>query len=189
MRKLKLQVQISVDGFVSGPNGEMDWMTWNMDEKLSQYINDLTDSTDAILLGRKMASGFIDHWANVVNNPEDPSHSFGKKMIDRHKTVFTHTLEKSEWDNTDLATGDLVNEVNRLKQQPGKDIIVYGGAGFVSSLIKAGLIDEYHLFVNPAAIGKGMAIFGSLEKTRKLSLVKASPFECGIVVLCYKPVA
>jgi dihydrofolate reductase len=187
MRKLKLQVQISVDGFVAGPNGEMDWMTWNMDEKLMQYINDLTDSTDTILLGRKMAGGFIDYWANAAYNPADPKLAFGKKMIERHKVIFTSTLEKSEWDNTVLAKGDLASEVNKLKQQDGKDIVVYGGAGFVSSLIKAGLIDEFHLFVNPAAIGKGMSIFGALETTQKLSLVKATPFECGIVVLCYKP--
>ncbi len=187
MRKLKLQVQMSIDGYMGGPNGEMDWTTWNWDDLLKKYTQDLTDPVGTILLGRKMAGGFIDHWRNVANDPANEMYAAGKKFTDTHKVVFSKTLTQSEWPNTELATGDITDEVNELKQQEGGDIIVYGGSGFVSSLIKANLIDEYHLFVNPAAVGKGLTIFGQLEGNRKMTLVKATPFECGIVVLHYRP--
>jgi len=186
MRKLKLQVQLSVDGYVAGPNGEMDWMTWNWDDNLKQYVNDLTDSIDTILLGRKMAGGFISHWASVTA-PEDPSYEFARKMVTAHKVVFTQTLAESEWDNTNLAKGDIISEVNKLKAEDGKDIVVYGGSNFVSNLIKHNLIDEYHLFINPAAIAKGLPIFDKIGQKLNLKLVKVSPFSCGIVVLTYQP--
>ena len=188
MRKLKLQVQISVDGYIAGPNGEMDWMVWNWDDELKKYVTDLTDSIDCILLGRKMAPEFISHWAKVAANPDNPEFTAGKKFTDTPKVVFTKTLDESEWENTALATGDLVEEVKKLKQKEGKDIIVYGGASFVSSLIKEGLIDEFHLFVNPAALGNGMPIFERLDKKQSLTLKRSVAFDCGIVLLCYEPV-
>lgn len=149
MRKLKLQVQRSLDGFIAGPNGEMDWMTFAWDDALKEYVKKLTEPVDCILLGRKLAEGFIPHWAGVAANPNDPEFAAGQKFTNTPKVVFTKTLEQSPWDNTELATGDLADEVTQLKKQDGNDIIVYGGADFVSSLIKEGLIDEYHLFVNP----------------------------------------
>jgi dihydrofolate reductase len=187
MRKLKLQVQISVDGFIAGPSGQMDWITWEAGNDFINYVTELTDSSDSMLLGRKLAEGFIPYWTNITSSPEDPQYSFARRMVDTRKIVFSKTLDKSQWENTDLAKGDLTAEINKIKSQPGKDIIMYGGANFASSVIKAGLIDEYHLFVNPAAIGKGMAIFNTLESNQKLSFVKATPFSSGIVVLCYHP--
>jgi dihydrofolate reductase len=186
LRKLKLQVQMSVDGYIAGPNGEMDWLIWNWDDKLKEYVNELTESVDSILLGRKMTDGFISHWSDVMTKPDHPSYAFAKKMIETPKVVFTKTLNKSEWVNTDIATGDLTDEINKLKRQNGKDIIVYGGASFDSSLIKAGLIDEFHLFVNPAAIGNGMTIFKDLNEMQKFTLVKSIVFDCGIVLLHYE---
>jgi dihydrofolate reductase len=186
MRKLKLQVQISVDGHIAGPNGEMDWITWTTDQDFIDYVTDLTDSSDGMLLGRKLAEGFIPYWTDITNNPEDPQYSFAKKMVDTPKVVFSKTPDKFAWDNTKVENGDLATEINKIKSQEGGDIIMYGGAEFVSSVIKAGLIDEYHLFVSPSAIGKGMAIFNTLEGRQKFSLVKVTPLECGIVVLCYK---
>ncbi len=188
MRKLKLQVQVSIDGYIAGPNGEMDWLTFTWTDDLNNYVTEITQPVDTIVLGRKLAQGFIPHWANVAADPDNPEFTSGKKFTDTHKVVFTKTLDKSAWDNTVLAKGDLVDEVNKLKKQDGKDIIAYGGAGFVSSLISKNLIDEYHLFINPAAIGKGMPIFKEVEKKLNLQLVQARPFACGIVLLCYKPV-
>lgn len=186
MRKLKLQMQISVDGFVAGPNGELDWMTANFDPKLIEFINALTDSSDTILLGRKMTDGFVNYWENVVNNqPDSPEYSFARKMVETPKVVFSRTLDESKWNNTRLARGDLVEEVTHLKNQAGKDMIVYGGAGFVSALIQAGLIDEFNLFVNPIMINKGMRIFDSLDQRQALTLQQATAYECGIVVLTY----
>src|SRR6185503_3841495 len=146
MRKLKLQVQMTVDGYIAGPNGEMDWMVWNWDDELKQYTTALTEPVDCIILGRKLAEGFIPHWAGVAANPDHPEFTAGQKFTDTPKVVFTKTLDKSKWDNTVLAKGDLFDEITTLKKRDGKDIIVYGGAGFVSSLIKEGLIDEFNLF-------------------------------------------
>ena len=187
MRNLILQVQMSVDGFVAGPNGELDWMTWDWDDKIKAYVSQLTDSMDTILLGRKMTEGFISYWSDVIKNPKEPEYEFGKKMIDTPKVVFSRTLDKISWPNTRLASGDLSEEINRLKKQPGKDIIVYGGASLVSSLIQNKLIDEYHLFTNPVAIGRGMSIFEKIDDKLNFYLVKTEIFPCGIVVHQYRP--
>ena len=187
MRKLKLQMQQTVNGYVAGPNGELDWMTWNWSDDIKQFVTELTDSIDTILLGRNMTDGFIGHWDAAAKNPEDPSQEFAKKMVNAHKVVFTKTLERSEWENTVLAKGDIADEVNKLKAQDGKDIIVYGGAGFVSSLIKERLIDELYLFVNPAAIAVGLTIFGEVGGQLNLKLNESKTFDCGIVLLNYSP--
>ena len=185
MRKLKLQVQLSVDGFNAGPNGELDFMEWNWDDKLKNFVNEIHESVDTILLGRKMTDGFVKHWEGVPKG--DPSYAFARIMVETPKVVFSKTLEKSEWNNTTLAKEDLVDEINQLKKQKGKDIIVYGGSGFVSSLIGEGLIDEYLLFINPTALGNGMTIFSSLKNKQNLKLKKSITFDCGIVVLNYEP--
>jgi dihydrofolate reductase len=187
LRILRLQVQTTVDGYVAGPNGEMGFMVWNWDDELKNYVNEITEPVDCIILGRKLAEGFIPHWAKIAANPNDPEFAAGKKFTDTQKVVFTKTFEKSEWDNTVLAKGDLVDEITRLKKQKGKDIIAYGGATFVSALVRQGLVDDYHLFINPTAIGNGMTIFKELDSKRDLTLVKAASFDCGIVVLHYQP--
>ena len=187
-RKLKLQVQMSVDGFVGRPNGELDWMTWDWDDKIKNYVNELTDSVDTILLGRKMTDGFVSYWTDVVSRPDDLQYDFARKMVDKPKVVFTKTLDKSPWKNTTIAKGELADEIKKLKGKPGKDIIVYGGASFVSSLVRNNLIDVYHIFINPAVIGKGISIFQDLNNHFKLNLVKSIGFECGIVLNHYRPV-
>ena len=181
MRKLKLQVQMTVDGYIAGPNGEMDWMVFNWDNELKKYVTEISESFDCIILGRKLAQGFIPHWAS---NPEQEG---ADKFNSTKKIVFTKTIDKSEWDNTILAKGDLVDEITKLKNQDGKDIIVYGGSTFVSALIKKGLVDEFHLFINPTATGNGMTIFKELDRQQNLTLIKSTAFDCGIVVLNYEP--
>jgi dihydrofolate reductase len=187
MRKLKLQVQMTVDGYIAGTNGEMDWMEWNWDDELKQYVAEITEPVDCIVLGRKLAEGFIPYWAAVAANHDDAQFTEGKKFTDTNKVVFTKTLDKSAWGNTVLAKGDLIDEITKLKKQNGKDIITYGGATFVSALIKQQLIDEFHLFINPTAIGNGMTIFKELESKQNFTLVKSASFNCGIVVLNYEP--
>lgn len=183
MRTVKLQMQVSIDGYCAGPQGEMDWMTWNWDEELKEFVSTLTGPVDTILLGRKLASGFIPHWAQVAENADDPSHSFGKVMHETKKVVFSKTLGDTEWKNTVLAKDDLTEEVKRLQSKPGGDIIVYGGSLFVSNLIKENLIDKYYLFVNPATLGAGLPVF---TDRKALKLVEAKSFSCGIVVLEYQ---
>jgi dihydrofolate reductase len=107
-------------------------------------------------------------------------------MIDIPKVVFTKTLNKSRWINTDIATGNLVEEVNKIKSQNGGDIVVYGGASFDSSLIKEKLIDEFYFFINPVAIGKGMTIFKDLNEIQKYTLIESKAFENGAVLLHYE---
>jgi dihydrofolate reductase len=194
VRKLKLQAQMTVDGYVGGPNGELDWMSFNWDDKIQKYVIELTDSVDTILLGRKMTDGFITYWTNVLANPADPEYSFARKMVDKPKVVFTKKLDKSNWENTTIAKGDLAEEINKLKKKSSpsdggqfKDIIVYGGASFVSSLVKNNLIDGYHFFINPGAIGKGLSIFSTLNNKLNLKLVKSIGFDCGIVLNNYEP--
>ena len=186
LRKLKLQVQMSIDGCIAGPNGEMDWMVGLQDDKINKYVNELTESFDTILLGRKMADGFISYWSDVINKPDDPWYALAKKMIEIPKVVFTKTLNKSKWINTDIATGDLTDEIIKLKSREGKDMVVYGGASFDSSLIKLGLIDEFLLFINPVAIGNGMTIFKDLNEIQKFNLVKSIAFDSGEVLLHYE---
>src|SRR5689334_5188789 len=156
MRKLKLQMQITVDGFVAGPEGQLDWMTWEMDEKLIAFINHLTDTSDTILMGRKMTPGFVNYWESVKS--DSPEFEFARKMIDIPKIVFSRTVRHMDGRNVSVENGPLAEAVNRLKSQPGKDMVVYGGATFVSSLIEGDLIDELNLFVNPIAIGEGLRI-------------------------------
>lgn len=177
-------MQVSIDGFVAGPNGEMDWMVWNWDQALIDYVMALTEPVDSIILGRVLAQGFINHWAGLATNPET-SDKFSVIMHETNKIVFTKTLTSHDWQNTTLATGDLVEEITALKAQDGKDIIVYGGGSFVTNLIKNGLIDEYHLFINPTALGSGMPIFQGLEDKLPLKLVQSKGFDCGITVLHY----
>jgi dihydrofolate reductase len=186
LRKLKLQVQMSIDGCIAGPNGEMDWMVGLQDDKGNKYVNELTDSIDTILLGRKMTDVFISYWSDVINKPDDPWYALAKKMIEIPKVVFTKTLNKSKWINTDIATGDLTDEIIKLKSREGKDMVVYGGASFDSSLIKLGLIDEFLLFINPVAIGNGMTIFKDLNEIQKFNMVKSIAFDSGIVLLHYE---
>lgn len=184
MRRLKLQMQMTVDGFVAGPEGQLDWMTWEMDDRLLAFINHLTDTSDTILLGRKMTEGFVKYWEQVVTQPNSPEYSFAQKMVGMPKVVFSKTVARVDGKNVRVENGDLVEAVNRLKGQTGKDIIVYGGATFVSSLIESRLIDELNLFVNPVAIGKGMQVFRS---RRPLKLKASTPYASGIVVNAYEP--
>lgn len=122
----------------------------------------------------------------MAKKPNDPEYEGGIKLSKTPKVVFTNTLDKSIWRNTVLATGDVEKEVNALKNQNGGDLIVYGGATFVSALIKYGLIDDYHLFINPSAIGSGMPIFKEVHSRQNLILIRSESFDCGIVVLHYK---
>lgn len=194
MRKLKLQVQISVDGYVGGPDGDLDWRTWDWDDDLKAFAYPLRDVCDTILLGRKMAETFIPHFESTVNNLKantgdkvlDEKFTYANQMVNIPKIVFSKTRTIMEGKNVTVENGDLVTVINHLKSKEGKDMIVYGGAGFVSSLIKEGLIDEFNFFVNPVLINKGLRIFDLLEHRQKLSLVKATPYACGIAVLTFK---
>lgn len=185
MRILKLQVQISIDGFIAGTNHEMDWIQLNWTSDLINYIANLTSKIDQILLGKNLAEGFIPYWQNVANNKNHPEHQAGIIFTNANKIVFSKTLKESQWLNTSVFNGNYVEEINRLKNENGNDMIVYGGAKFVASLIKENLIDEYNLLVNPNAIGKGLSIFNELHQNLELNLAECIKFDCGIALLKY----
>ena len=185
MRKVKLQMQMTINGYVAGPNGENDWMTWNPDDEFLEFINSHFDSSDTLLLGRKLADGFIEHWENTaVKNPEHP---FAKKIVEIPKVVFTKTLDESTVEQHRFGNGKSGGRDCRLEKTNGKDIAVVGGAGLVSSLIKENLIDEYHLIINPTAIASGMTIFNAFDGVRKFTPIGAKLYSGGKTVLSYKP--
>ena len=185
MRKLKLQMSMTIDGYVGRTNGEQDWIEWNQDEEFKKlYQNEIIDSVDTLLMGRKMTKEFISYWENIVNNkPGSPEFLFAQKLVNIPKIVFSKTITTITGKNTTVENGDIVTVVNNLKNNSGKDILVYGGANFVSSLIKNNLIDEFNLFINHTAIGDGLKIF---TDTTKLKLISSKSYECGVVANQYK---
>ncbi|MGA9531974.1 MAG: dihydrofolate reductase family protein [Anaerolineales bacterium] len=185
MRRLKLQVQTTADGYMGGPNGEMDWLTWSWSADLNDYSDKLHESVDCIVLGRKLAEGFIPSWQARREDPQGESEETIEFMNNTPKVVISNSLSESPWESAVVAGGNLTEVITELKDQPGDDIIAYGGSEFVSSLVADSLIDDYHLFVNPAAIGAGLPIFPKAQI--QLDLVGAKQFECGIAVLHYRP--
>jgi dihydrofolate reductase len=187
MRKLILQMQTSLDGFVAaGPNDEQAWVTWALEE-IKPHVIELLDSTDTILIGRKLAVDYIPFWQDTFTRPEDPMFEFAKRIAAAKKIVFTKTLDQSIWANTELAKGNLSAEIKNLKNREGKDLLVYGGYTFVSSLIKEGLIDEYRFYINPVVLGKGVPVFDQIDSFQPLTLIKAVVFPSGIILTTYRP--
>ena len=153
---------------------------------IKQYIIDLFDTSDTILIGRKLAVDYIPYWQETVTKPDNPMYELATRIVHAKKVVYTKTLDKSIWDKTELATGKLSEEINKLKSQEGKDLIVYGGSSFVSSLIREGLIDEFHFIINPIAIGKGESVFGQLNNWQRLKLKNSVTCDSGLVILHYE---
>ena len=147
------------------------------------------------IIGRKLAEVFIPHFENTVNSLQpkntdkalDEKFEYANQMVTMPKIVFSKTMKTFDGKNVSVENGDLGTAIKDLKNKEGKDVIVYGGAGFVSSLIKEGLIDEFNFFVNPVMINKGLRIFDLLEHRQKLSPISATLYECGISVLIFKP--
>jgi dihydrofolate reductase len=172
-------MQITIDGFVAGSQGQLDWMTPETDERQVRYLQNLTANMDMILLGRRMADEAIPHWENVKNSQSEGAEwEYAKAFVSTPKIIFSRTLHHTEGENAKVERGDLKESVTKLKQAHGKDILVYGGADFVSDLVRHNLIDDYHLLVNPVAIGEGKRIFNDQQK---LKLIKSTSFTNGVV--------
>ncbi|MEY3990431.1 MAG: hypothetical protein RI985_1512 [Chloroflexota bacterium] len=179
MRTLKIQLQLSADGYMASPDGQMDWANHNWSDDLNQYVGDLTKTIDCIVLGRTLAEGFIPYWAA---NPDQPG---AEVFNNTAKVVCSRQLTTSPWANTTIATGDAGTTMRALKQTAGGDVICYGGSSLVASLIQHQLVDEFFLFVNPTAIGRGASPFQALTLYQPLTLVDARKFDCGIAVMHY----
>jgi len=183
---------VSLDGFVGGPNGELDWEV--RDEEVSKsLIGDLLATVDTMLLGRVLYQGFQQAWPAMASNPSSPKElvDFAHWIEDTPKVVFSKTLGKTEWQNSRLVSvktdDDVEKEVVRLKEQPGGDMVVFGGARFAQTLSRLGLIDEYRLKLQPVALGSGLPLFKEVKSRVGLKLVKSQTFKSGVVVLCYQP--
>ena len=188
MRKVILFMHVSLDGFVCGPNGEQDWMTMNDDEMGHYLISDLQTTVDTMLTGRVLYQGFASFWPTVVNNPSAPKEmvEFAQWMDNTPKVVFSKTLSAVEWKNSILAKEDPTTEIAKLKNQPGGNIVVFGGATMVQSLSKSGLIDEYRIKLEPVVLGNGKPLFKDLSDRINLRLIRAKSFDSGVVGLYYE---
>jgi dihydrofolate reductase len=182
MRKVFVSNLISLDNKIARPNGDLDW--FKVDEEYFEYTSTEADRRDLILFGRVTYEGMASYWTSKEAAETQPV--FTEQMNSTPKIVFSRTLKSADWVNTRLVKDDLVGEIRRLKQQPGKDIAIFGSGTIVSQLTEAGLIDEYQIVVNPIIIGEGIPEFTGLTQTRNLKLVDAKTFKNGVVLLKYE---
>jgi dihydrofolate reductase len=185
MRKLIYAMMVSLDGFIEGPNRNLDWHI--IDEELHQYINDQQVEVGAYLYGRRMYETMASYWPTAeAEDPTNPGYvlEFARIWKAMPKIVFSKKLDKVAW-NSRLVREDAAGEVLKLKAQPGKDLSI-GGANLAASLIKLDLIDEYQLFVQPVILGSGTPFFPPLEKRIDLKLVETHRFDSGVVLLRYQ---
>jgi len=183
MRNLIYSMTVSLDGFIAGPDGDIDWSA--PDEELHRFHNQRVREDGAHLYGRRLYE-VMTYWETVDESSDVPEHvlEFARIWKATPKIVFSKTLEKVEG-NARLVTDDAVEEVARLKAEPGKDLGV-GGAGLASTLMKAGLIDEYRLFVSPIVLGAGTPYFPALDERINLELVETRTFASRVVYLRYR---
>ena len=180
MAKLKLQMQITIDGF--NPEGGDENTSWDEER---DYSYELLKGAGTIALGSKTAAEFIPYWDKAAEDAANSWQNVAMQISQMRKVVFSSSTDHPGWSNSTIETGDLVNAINRLKEQSAKDIIVYGGISFVQSLIRHHLVDEFHLFVNPIALGKGRSVFSGLDSLLRLKLKKSIGFNSGRVLLHY----
>lgn len=188
MRKVILFMHMSLDGFVCGPNGEQDWMTLNDDSMGKHMAGELLETVDTILTGRVLYQGFASYWPTVPKNPANPKElvDFAHWMEKTPKIVFSKTLDKAEWANSMVVKSTPAEEVARLKQQPGGDMVIFGGASLAAAFTEKGLVDEYRIKLEPVVLGQGKPLFKQARNRMKLKLVKATPFGSGVVGLYYQ---
>lgn len=195
MRRLALQMQMSVDGFVSSANPSLGWQLWNWgqdwpwDDALKARFNSIISGVDTILLSRKMAEeGYLDHWGSIAKLAmSDRSFEFAQRIVSVKKVVLSEKLTTSKWPRTQVRGGPMTEVIASLKRERGRDIICFGGVGFASALVSEGLVDELQCFVNPVAVGAGRSIFSAQRNGLELELTDSKAYDCGMVVNCYSP--
>jgi dihydrofolate reductase len=185
MRKLIYSMSVSLDGYIAGPDGEIDWSP--PDEELHRFHNQHIRETGVELLGRRLYETML-YWETADENPSatDYELEFARLWKDTPRIVFSNTLEKVEG-NARLATDGVAEEVARLKEEPGQDLAV-GGAGLASTCIKLGLVDEYLLFVNPVVLGGGTPYFPAVDERINLELIETRTFASRVVYVRYQRV-
>ena len=185
MRKILFFMLTSVDGFFEGPNHDIDWH--HVDEEFNDFANDQLASTDLLLFGRVTYEMMASYWPTAEARANDPQVAGAMNALP--KIVVSTTLDKAEWENTRLIKDNVAEEVGKLKQQAGKDMIVMGSSGLAVSLAEMGLVDEFRIMVNPVVLGEGKPVFSGIHGQLKLKLLKARTFGNGNVLLYYAPAA
>ena len=192
MGQLIVQMQSSVDGFVSADDSSQPWQVWDWsprwtwDSALKRDFNAVFDRAEVILLSRPMIEeGYLSHWSGIAGlAAKQAEFAFAQRIVDLRKVVLSPKLKNSRWERTELARGRFADEVRALKEATRGDILTFGGVGFASALLAQGLVDELQLYVNPYAVGGGRSIFA---RGGPLKLLGAQPYACGIVVSRYAP--
>jgi dihydrofolate reductase len=189
MRKIVLTEWITLDGYTSGPNEDMSFVSDSFSDEMGKYEDDIVNSADTLVLGRVTYQSFAGAWPYV---PDKPDASEGEKVYARKlnamkKIVFSKTLDKAEWSGSTLLRDINPDEIKRWKTEDGKDMLIYGSASIVQQFTNLRLIDEYQLLVHPAILGGGKALFKGVEDKQSLKLVSAKPFDSGVVLLTYQP--
>jgi len=202
MRRLILKMSTSLDGFVAGPHGEKDWMFRSQDDAGRRWVEDTLWQAGLHVMGRRTYGEIATFWATANHPLAAPMNAIPKAVFTRQPSLDLQSLRApgpetptpeqaanlAGWADAGIVTGDLAAEINRLKQQPGKDILAHGGVDFAQSLVAAGLVDEYRLMVHPVVLGRGLSIFAKLPKPLDLELRSTTVFRSGATAQVYFPV-
>lgn len=178
-------MHISLDGFVAGPNGEMNWITVN--EEIFDHVGQRIGKTDAALYGRKTYEMMENYWPNAGKAPDASKHDIEHSAWynKAHKVVLSKTLKDGSLPNTTVISGDLAGGINKIKQQAGSEILLFGSPTATHALMQQNLIDGYWLFVNPIILGQGIPLFTGIKDKIKLNLVTTRQFGSGVTELNY----
>ena len=189
MRKIIVTMWVTLDGFIADPNNEMGFVGQVYDEAMGKYEDDLISAADTLLLGRVTYESFAGSWPYVPDKPDaDPGEvAYARKLNAMRKIVFSKTLPRVEWNNSTLLREIVPEEIEQLKQDPGRDMVIYGSASVVQALTNYGLIDEYQLLVHPFILGSGKPLFNNIKQQVNLELVNTEARSSGVVVLTYHP--
>ena len=189
MRKIVVSMWITLDGFIAGPNGDMDWVNAIFDEAMANYEAEVVGAADTLVLGRITYQSFAGAFTQLADNPSasEGEREVARKLNAMRKIVFSKTLDKGEWNNSLLLKDVSPEQIKQLKQEPGQDMLIYGSASIVQALTNHGLIDEYQLLVHPVVLGDGKPLFAEARQQTKLDLLKTKTHPSGVVVLYYQP--
>ncbi len=183
MSKLILFNLMTLDGFVAGPNGEIDWH--NVDDEFNAFAIEQLGSAGGLIFGRVTYELMAGYWPTPAATTDDPV--VAGKMNELPKIVFSRTLDRVDWSNSRLVTQDAVAEATHLRSQPGKDLFIFGSANLAATFARAGLIDEYRIMISPVVLGRGQPLFQGVVQPQKLRLLRTRSFENGNVLLYYAP--
>ncbi len=187
-RRLFVSMVVSLDGYIEGPQGELDWFM-DGDPQFEQYCDEMVDTVGLAIYGRRSYEQMASFWPGAETDPQPGANlDFARKMNALPKVVLSRTLEHATWNNTRIVSERVAETIRELKQQPGKPIVAWAGADLVATLSKHGLIDEYRLIVHPVLLGSGTPMFKGIEERQGLRLVRTTQLGSQLVVLCYEPV-